>query len=59
MWARVMVKTIPAFSFLKGVVIQHIQHQYSKEMQVITEEVTLKEVITIKPRNLCENVASI
>ena len=39
-WARVMVKNIPAFSFLKGVVIQHIQHQYSKEMQAVTEEVT-------------------
>ena len=59
MWARVMVKNIPAFSFLKGVVILHIQHQYSKEMQAITEEVTLEEVIIIKPRNLCEIVASI
>lgn len=41
LWARVMVKNIPAFSFLKGVVIQHIQHQYSKEMQAVTEEVPL------------------
>jgi len=52
MWARVMVKNIPAFNFLKGVVIQHIQHQYSKEMQAITEEVTLKEVIITNPSNL-------
>lgn len=41
LWARVMVGNLPAFSFLKGVVIQHIQHQYSKEMQAVTEEVTL------------------
>ena len=52
MWARVMVKNISAFNFLKGVVIQHIQHQYSKEMQAITEEVTLKEVIITNPSNL-------
>ena len=59
LWARVMVKNIPAFSFLKGVVIQHIQHQYSKEMQAVTEEVTLKEIIIIDPRNLCSILASI
>lgn len=27
LWARVIVGNLPAFSFLKGVVIQHIQHQ--------------------------------
>ena len=59
LWARVMVKNIPAFSFLKGVVIQHIQNQYSKEMQAVTEEVTLKEIIIIDPRNLCSILASI
>lgn len=59
LWARVMVKNIPAFSFFKGVVIQHIQHQYSKEMQAVTEEVTLKEIIIIDPRNLCSILASI
>ena len=48
-----MVKNIPVFSFLKGVVIQHIQHQYSKEMQAVTEEVALKEIIIIDPRDLC------
>ena len=53
LWARVMVKNIRAFSFLKGAVIQHIQYQYSKEMQAVTEEVTLKEIIIIDPRNLC------
>ena len=53
LWARVMVKNIPAFSFFNGVVIQHIQHQYSKEIQAVTEEVTLKELIIVYPRNLC------
>ena len=53
LWARVMVKNLPAFSFLKGVVIQHIQHQYSKEMQAVIEEVSLKEIIITYPRNLC------
>ena len=53
LWARVIVKNIPAFTFLKGVLIQHIQHQYSKEMQAITEEVTLNEIRIIYPRNLC------
>ena len=27
LWARVIVGNLPAFSFVKGVVIQHIQHQ--------------------------------
>lgn len=36
-----------------GVVIQHIQHQCSKEMQAVTEEVTLKEIIITDHRNLC------
>ena len=53
LWARVMVKNLLAFSFLKGVVMQHIQHQYSKEIQAVTEEVALKEIIITYPRNLC------
>lgn len=39
LWARLIVKQLPAFSFLKGAVIYHITHQYSKEMQATSQEV--------------------
>lgn len=41
LWSRVLVNHIAAFKFLKSVVVYHIPHQYSKEMQKLSEEVKI------------------
>lgn len=38
--SRILVKYLPAFSFLKDVVVHHIPHQYSKEMAQKSEVVS-------------------
>ena len=38
--SRILVKYLPAFSFLKDVVVRHIPHQYSQEMAQKSEVVS-------------------
>lgn len=39
--ARALVKYIPSMKIFKDVVVHHIGHQYSKEMEKISEQVYL------------------
>lgn len=46
--SRILVKYLPAFSFLKDVVVHHIPHQYSQEMAQKSEVVsTVSTVIYV------------